>query len=374
VFDLRQIVLNDAGLLHVDGRQNVERLQQRIAQLLQPTTTVDHYAVTDFSEHFIHLNLSDKFALSLWLRQIILELTQTSSCDTIKEADFTPQTVNVSSLRTFLVARSVLESLEDFAILADVIGICLASEGMDTLSSIVDTLHYHHRCLAAIGAFKPLLEQVIERYQLLRDQAPLERSVVRSLLDLCSTIHAEENLLQQLNYDLARCEHRNTIAMCSPASDNAADILISSHLDSDDEIDRILSSGTTMDEHSLARVFKRLVSRLEENCANPTKPPLCGKWFSHLRSFDESTFDGVMREWLSSTTLMSNPRLYRQILPTLIGSDCLTLSTFVQIVDDCKHMSDADNYPARITLELGILEAIIPPISSQTPATVPVSR
>jgi mediator of RNA polymerase II transcription subunit 12 len=374
VFDLRRIVLNNAGFLHVDEMQSIERLQQMITRHLRQVPNVDLDTITDFSEHFTHLSLSDKLGLSLWLRQTVLELTQTNSFNKSEEVDLPAQTVRDSTLRIFLVARNILESLEDFAILADVIGICLASEPMDTLSSLVDTIHYHHRCLAAIGAFKPLLEQAIERYQSLRDNAPLERSLVRSLLDLCSTIQAEETLVQQLTYDLARCEQRNTIAMCSPASDNAADILTSSLLDSDDEIERILSSGTTMDEHSLARVFKRLVSRLEESCATPTKPALCGKWFSHLRTFDESTFDGVMREWLSSTSFMSDPRLYLQILPTLIGSECLTLSIFVQIVDDCKHMSETNDYAARVALELGILEAVLTPNSSHSPATLPVGR
>jgi mediator of RNA polymerase II transcription subunit 12 len=373
VADLRRILLHSAGIPDIHESQKVDRLYQNIAEQIDATPDLESRTFLDFTDQFHSWTLSDKFALSFRLRQKFMDMTKNNSSYPSKIGDLKQQVGWTSVLRTFLFVRNILECLEDVAILADVVGICFASGNTDTLSSLVDTLHYHHRCLAAIGAFKPLLEQVIERYQSLRNEAPLERSFVHSLLDLCTATQADENLLQQLVYDLGNCEQRNTIAMCSPASDNAADILTSSSMDSDDEIERILSSGTTMDEQSLARVFKRLVARLEEGCDTPTKPLLCGKWFSRLRSFDESTFDGVTREWLSSTTFMSNPRLYSQVLPTLIGSECLSFNIFAQIVDDCKHLLDINDYAARVALELGILEALLLPVSSQSPAAITVS-
>lgn len=351
----------------------MEAMKREISKQIQTSPAVDILLDVKFHNCLQVKSLSDKLTLSVWLRQAALD-----SIPTDFEAHRTDELGHTADFalayRLFLVARDVLESLEDYAILADVIGICLPSGSMEVMASLVDTLHFHHRCFAAIGALQPLLKQLIERYQSIRYHSSPERTYLQALADLCTTVGFDESIQQQLNHDISRCDQRNALAMCSPASDNAVDVPMSGALDSDEEVERILSSGTTMDEQSITRMFKRLVVRLEEQTSTlPPKPSRCGQWFAKLRNFDDSTFDGLIREWLSSSTFTSNLACYQQVLPPLIGSECLTLSIFAQIVDDCEQMLGADDYVAKLNLSLGMLDATLPAPSHRSAATIVVS-
>ena len=362
------------GLRDLDESGGLESIQQAIVGEMTVLPISGLRMKEQLASQFQTMTLSRKLALSLWLRQEILTLAQTGYPKPQAGEDFEYTPANTVGLQVFLVARSILECLEDTAILADVVGICLTTSNLEIMATLIDTLHLHHRCFAAMGALQPLFSQAVKRYQSLRHEVPLEKAYLHALADFCTTVGVNDGLVQQLSYDIARCEQRNNVAMCSPASDNAADIFTSTSMDSDEEIDRILSSGTTMDEQSMTRMFKRLTIRLEEqSCVAPPKSSRCGQWFAHLRSFDDSTFDGLMRDWLSSSPFASNPTGYRRVLPALIGSECLTLSTFVQIIDDCTQMLDARSPDARASLEIGILETILPMPASASPATASVS-
>jgi mediator of RNA polymerase II transcription subunit 12 len=373
VFDLKRIILQSADLQRLDESEDIESIKQVISRSLSPSRDAELPLDNNFLNRLRAKCLSEKIALSVWLRQEVLGLADhDTEPPQHSETPTHPLGYSFTS-QVFFVARDILESIDDIAILADVIGICLISSGMEAMASLINTLHFHYRCFAAIGALRPLLKKFIERYQSLRyDSSSLEKPYLQALADICSIAGVDEGVQQQLNYDISRCDQRNNIAMCSPASDNAADMFTSSSMDSDDEIDRILSSGTTMDEQSMARMFKRLTLRLEKQTL--AKSSRCGQWFSHLRSFDDSAFDGLIRDWLSSSTFTSNPTHYRLVLPALIGSECLTLTTFVQIVDDCVQMLGADDHSAKIILGLGLLEAILPVASSGSTATIPVGN
>jgi mediator of RNA polymerase II transcription subunit 12, fungi type len=315
------------------------------------------------------LTLSGKLEISLWLRQEIMNRVKSLKNAEGYESELNLDQVSVSWL--FFIARDVLERLEDISILADVIGLCLTTDHAEVQSSIVETLHYHNLCFAAIGALQPLLTQVIERYQTLRNEMPLERLFLQSIADLCTTVGGDSNVIQQLNYDLARCDQRNAMVICSPASDNAGDILTSTPMDSDEDIERIFSSGNTMDEQSMSRVFKRLIIRLGESSSGSCQSR-CGQWFSRLRSFDEANFDALMRTWLSSTLCTATIEQHRQMFPALVGSSCLSLSSVVQIAAERQQSIDLDDYETRGRLEMAILYAVLPFDDNQMPAILSV--
>ncbi|KAF2427586.1 hypothetical protein EJ08DRAFT_637336 [Tothia fuscella] len=351
IFELKRILLRSAGLRNFDDSEDVEAMKCAISRRLQTPKALDDLEVADenFHHHLQGKSLSDQLSIAVWVRQEVIDF---------KLGQPALASGYVSSTQTFLVARDILESIGDVAILADVIGILLKESSMETMASIIDTVHLHYRCFAAVGALQQILKELIENYHGIRHTLSLEKAYLQALADLCTTVGVDESIQQQLSYDLTRCTQRNNIAMCSPASDNAADIISSSSLESDAEIDNILMSGSTMDEQILSRTFKRLVVRLEEQTTSLKPKSLrCGQWFLQLRTFDENAFDGLMREYLSSEVFISNPARYRQVLPPLIGSECLALNTFVQIVGDCAQMLGGDENTLR--LELGMLEAVL---------------
>lgn len=171
------------------------------------------------------------------------------------------------SLSDFHVVRSYLEDFEDHSILADIVGIVATTLDSNVLSAAADTLSYNLETFRAIGAFEPLFEKIAMRYAAIRTVRFPERDLLLSLNDLASTAHADPQLLQLLNYDLSRYDQRNSLAACSPASDSMVDGVTS--LDVEDEIERSLSSGTSMDQQMMSRVFEKIAANLEDQlCKN----------------------------------------------------------------------------------------------------------
>ncbi|TID17547.1 Mediator of RNA polymerase II transcription subunit 12 [Venturia nashicola] len=364
VVDLRQIILDDSGLGigQTNHEDNIELVQDAVSEAMSAPPTL-HFELKGNLARLDSMDLSGKLAISLWLRQDIL-----NRMNATKDAMSYSPSSQSSFVWAFYVARNLLEHFEDFSILADVVGICLPHDHVEVLTSVTDTIYHNGHCFAAIGALKPLSTQVVERYQSLRTEMPLERSYLQSIVDLCVFVGDQSNTIQQLNHDIARCDQRNAMAICSPASDNAVDMLSTTPMESDEEIERILSSGTTMDEQSMSRVFKRLTTRLLErptDCGGH-----CGRWFSRLRSFDETNFDGLMRRWVASIIGGVPVESYRQIFPSLVGSSCLSLQTIIQIADERVQSTNLDNSIAT-SLEVAVLYALLPFDDGKLPATIP---
>jgi mediator of RNA polymerase II transcription subunit 12 len=247
------------------------------------------------------------------------------------------ETAAVSSMLPceYHTIRSYLEQCDDLAILADVVGITASSLDMAVLASVADTLHHHMKAFRAIGAFDPLLGRVVMRYAAIRTVRFPERDLLLGLQSLARTAQPDGQLLQLIAYDLNRLEQKNAMVACSPASDNMGEVMQHTGTYSDDEIERILSSGTSMDQQMMARVLRKIVCNLEEHVSKGYRhfenyPP----WFWRLRSFDEATFDVVLYEWLESCLVTSHLHALRTAVPSLVASSCMDLSILLDILCD----------------------------------------
>jgi mediator of RNA polymerase II transcription subunit 12 len=171
------------------------------------------------------------------------------------------------------------------------------------------------------------------RYAAIRTVRFPERELLLSLQSLATAVQSDSQLLQLLSYDLSRLDQKNSMAACSPASDNMGEVMQHTATYSDDEIERVLSSGTSMDQQMMARVLRKIVCNLEEHTNKgylqlESHPA----WFWRLRSFDEPTFDGVLHDWLASSLVNSQIRTLRVAVPPLVSSGCMTLSNFLSIL------------------------------------------
>jgi mediator of RNA polymerase II transcription subunit 12 len=159
-----------------------------------------------------------------------------------------------------------------------------------------------------------------------------ERELILSLHNLARNVQPDGQLLQLLVYDLNRLDQKNSIAACSPASDNMGEVMQHSSTYSDDEIERILSSGTSMDQQMMARVLRKIVSNLEDHlnkgCLQFESYPA---WFWRLRNFDEATFDIVLQEWLESCLVNCQMSSLRVAIPLLVATGCMALSNFLDV-------------------------------------------
>lgn len=236
----------------------------------------------------------------------------------------------------FHTIRSYLERFDDLAILADVVNITTSSLDPNVLACAADTLIFHMKAFRAIGALDTLFNRIAMRYAAIRTIRFPERQLLLSLNNLASIIPGDGQLLQLLSYDLSRLDQKNSIAACSPASDNMGEAMQNTASHSDDEIECILSSGTSMDHQMMARVLRKIICNLEEHVAvNYQHFDNYPIWLHRLRSFDEPAFETTVNEWLISCLMSHRVDTLRIVLPCLVASACMGLSSFLETLRAC---------------------------------------
>lgn len=238
--------------------------------------------------------------------------------------------VSLITPHDFHVVRSYLEQFQDLPLLADVVNIVASSLDPCVLASAADTIHYHLKSFRAIGAFDSLFARVVNRYAAIRTIRFPERELLLSLSNLTRTLRLDNPLLQLLNYDLSRLDQKNSMAACSPASDNMGEVIYNISSSLEDEIERILSSGNSMDQQVMTRVLRKITGSLQD-CVSKglLQSDSYSGWFYRLRSFDDSTFDVVLNEWVNLCLSNHQVEILFLALPTLVGSGCMPLSGFL---------------------------------------------
>lgn len=343
--------------------------ESRMAHTLRYRFTEDlHTAISTPPNYFDSLNLLQKqclgvkLAISRWLREFVFSRMAPPDSP-LAEVYSMASKVAPINLAQFCLIRDALEQAQDFPIIADVLGLMLVTNDYAILGGIADTLSNHSLVFAAIGALVPLLSQLTERYGSLRGEKLPDKQFLRVYINLCNSIRVDPQLLQLLKYDLCRIEQQqvNAVAVCSPASDNLGDTLASANADTDEEFERILSSGTSMDEQMMGRMFKRLVVRLAEESVRGTSQSLSiMTWFPRLRNFDEKTFDRLVQEWVSGLILEHQLQVLRLAIPRLVVSGCFTLEGYADCSTKLLPVVARRQMDAATAMSREVLEAVLP--------------
>lgn len=272
---------------------------------------------------------------------------------------FATGSICTASPSSFEIVRHYLEQFNDLSILADVVGIAATSFDSLVLSASADTLCYHYKAFKAIGAFNPLFEKIVMRYTAIRAMRLPERNLLLSITALSNLTPADPHLVQLLDYDLGRYDQRNSLAVCSPVSDTM--IESSSGTDPEDEIERILSSGNSMDHLTMSRVFAKIISYLEQCfCQDgcPTENVLT--WFCRLQNLEENTFHTILASWLSSILTNEQSRLLGIALPPLVVSGCFSLPRLTKTVRECMRRLHPNHPSESLRAAVNGLDAILP--------------
>ncbi|KAF2653975.1 hypothetical protein K491DRAFT_717612 [Lophiostoma macrostomum CBS 122681] len=318
------------------------------------------------------LSPSIRFELAMILRkQVAANMQLVEHAPTKDPSVEEPAVVCTISAQEFHTVRTYLEGFGDYAILADIIGVVATSLDSHVLAAAADTLNYHRLAFRCIGAFEPLFAKVAMRYAAIRTVRFPERELLVSLSDLCRNVLAEGDLVQALAYDLGRHDQKNVAAACSPVSDTMADTFHNMAVDSEEEIDRILSSGTSMDHQIMTRVFGKIVVSLKEQVAKSIVPSgNHAAWFYRLRSFDESCFDGIVIDWTTSLLMKGQSRMMHAAIPPLVVSGCLTLWQFQDITRRAINKSRATSQEDSLRICMHGLDVLLP-TDSLTPLCQP---
>ncbi|KAH0543775.1 hypothetical protein FGG08_001957 [Glutinoglossum americanum] len=344
VRNLRKMLLEGAGFSIQDELRCFYHAKATISSLLpgffDPTDLPEVNEQNSPEPDLNSLNFLSrtiKSELSLWIRrQVDLHVVQGVPVGPNNWRDLTIE-VGISAITAeqFTIIRHILVDFEDFSILADVLKMASSSDNSTVLASVADTVNYHLETLAAIGAANGCFEVLLERHRSLKVRRAAEKFLLVSLFNLASAIPGGGESMQHLAGELAKCDQRTAVAACSPVSDHMTDVLQSTDADFNEDIERLLSSGTSMDKHTLARLFETVLSRMESAWGDPEPQLLSfGLLLARLRTFDERNFDGLMSKWVSRLLLTTSRPTLSQTLPPLVNSGCVVLSTAVSCSAD----------------------------------------
>jgi mediator of RNA polymerase II transcription subunit 12 len=241
----------------------------------------------------------------------------------------------MASLRYFCGIRTALEVCGDHRTLADVVQSGSLADDPALLTTIANTVNMHAKSFGAMGCLQSLLGQLLERYNAMRSQQPLDRKFTLALMGLVKRFPDRHHIVGHLEQDLAICEQQNSMNVCSPASDNIVSMQ-ASNLASDSDIDAVFASGNNMDEQLMQRVFSRIVQRARKTNAPDSQFPskVCG-WLDQLRAVavDPSSFDQMalnhVRACLKASEQVVAPC---NMITAIVASGCTSFATMAEEV------------------------------------------
>ena len=239
-----------------------------------------------------------------------------------------------------------------------------SSDNSGILSSIADTISYNIEIFSVLGCVNDILQLLFNRYKKLQLRRTVEKYVLASFVDLASFPGCNEETRRQLQHDLAVYDQRNPMAY-SPVSDNEfLNVIQDGNADFNEEMDRLLQNGSSIDKGTLTRIFNVIISRTE--CLfgdNAFHSRFLFASLMKLRQLDCTNFDILMNAWINRIFLRpsSRPPLL-QILAMLIAGSCVELDSVVksglQVLNDsqiCTKLSRS----AAAELAAQVLELVV---------------
>ena len=304
-----------------------------------------------------------RFEISLWIRTKVLALFS------VVPETFSPQAASCNeetpmTLDDFKSVREILETFEDFPILADVLRILSKCNDKFLLGAVTNTLNTHIDVFQSIGAAEEISQLLISRMEEYYTRSPADKPILLSLLDLGETLPVLRRMKRALQQELELCEPKNPIVACSPVSEHMVEALHSTDSDFLDEARLLLSSGTSMDRKTISDMFSTVAKRLQIAWfKNGPLVPSFVDILSKLRPFDPVAFDALMLDWLEGILWCeSRPQLASIVVPLLCQRAMNLLSfirRFVSGSKEDKHLRST----TRIVLDVVALFVTEPSIS-----------
>lgn len=322
--NLRNSVLSRAGFdanmedrLVQDCKEAIMQELRRLRSATQRSSTEEVLPHPAFSR----LSWTVRSAISTWLRSHVAEAVAASAPSADAHAILTSHMM--INCEQFHYIRHVLESLEDDAVLADVVGILTSTRDEELLSSLVATIQYHADAFSALGALKPLQRQICQIYMSWRAVRPTMPHLSSALLALCTSFPVEVPSVKLLQQDFVRGDRGRAVAACSPYSDGIAESLQQAGATFIEDFEAILQSEPNMNEQTMNGMFSVLTDRIEKQskfpedvttlfsfcqllsrlklCRKVQGDALVKKWFPRLLSTVEASFGTILVRYLIAT-------------------------------------------------------------------------
>lgn len=367
------MLLNSLGLSAEEETRVVDAIKGKIAsQVPELFLSLDGSYSIDLDYTLLSQNV--KSAVARWIRQHLISRLQVyNECDTSDE-DFDRQiptssrhSSNFMTLEQFQLVRHILEELEDFSILADVLFIVSSGGQGLILTDVTDTVNHYFDIFDAIGAADCLFRSL---YQQVRDSCGQElpdKDFLESLMDLACHLSDVDEEVRNLQKEMSAHVSRHSAAAYSPISDNMVEaVQFTTEPTFADEMDQMLASGTSMDKQTLTRVFRTIIDHLETSDRKSTHlTTRFAQLLARLRKFAPKTFNALLRGWLQELPI-SNPRKeISKITPPLICARVVSLD--VVLNNTTLLLSHNGNRDAQATLALDLLAIVTEARSGRMP-------
>ncbi|KAK3994970.1 putative mediator of RNA polymerase II transcription [Cladorrhinum sp. PSN332] len=336
---IRSGILRRAAFNVADEAQNAELALKCIKQILglpldpnDPILRRKPWSVKKLAKNIYFSGRALKAEVGLWLRDsLIVPTPAPSSAEKGKAKARGPQI----SPTMFDHIRHVLEAAEDLSMLADILRSLIEYSCVEVLAAITNTVCRHVFVFAALGVSKLMFAHLHKRLKIVyKEQGLAARPLLAALVSLAPRIPGMEELAVVLSRDLAMSDRRNPVDACSPVSDNMLARLQDD--DSDlEEIEKALSTGTSMDRKTLENLFHTIVQRLQASWdKDKDRQRAYTMLLTRLRRFDTQHFDSIMGKWLAYLrTDVNRPSVIR-IYPLLVSVGCLSLRAILSTTSD----------------------------------------
>ena len=338
VLNLRQILQASTGSSTTKENEELATAKAGISAKVQgffPYTQVPKASRAQ-SYELSQLSQTIKSALGRWVRrtvasQLLFHQTDTAQYDALRVGRVKGPFILISP-EQFGNIRSILENLDEYPILADVIKICTNTVDITVLTAASNTVNYHFEIFSAIGAASDLFQALYNRYEDSYSQTVKQKLLTESLIDLdCRLSHSSRGR-SHLRPKLLIYEQNAIPAACSPISDYMSEPLHPSESAFIDAVEQSFTSGTLMEDQVLEQVFKKTTTRLQQswNASEDKSVNNLTDLLLRLRNYGVSLFEKLLSQWLDEFfASRPRPRL-RDVMPSFICAGVTRLSTLLE--------------------------------------------
>ncbi|KFA60599.1 hypothetical protein S40285_07989 [Stachybotrys chlorohalonatus IBT 40285] len=236
------------------------------------------------------------------------------------------------SLPMFTSVRAIMESTEDFAMFADILRSCVKASNPEVLASCADTINLNLRIFLALGAAEELFDSLLQRLRMMGPgQTVPARPLLAALSSLAERMPSRVQMAQELLQELIQNDRSNAIDACSPVSDSMMSHMHNRENEVSEEIEKLLTSGNSIDPPTMNRMFRNIVPRLDVGWAKADDSRrVLALLLARLRIFDTQHFDKLMSDWLCHLRALGTRPELMQLLPLLVSLGCISIDVLMR--------------------------------------------
>ena len=249
---------------------------------------------------------------------------------------------NPAGVALFTSVRTILESIQDFSMLSEIIQSCLKSSDAEILAACTDTINANLQVFLALGTASDSFSVLVERVKATRQQGTVPRPMLAAVTHLAQRVPGREEAAKQLQHELLQSDRSNAIDACSPVSDSMVAQTQSGEGEVSEEIDKLLASGNRIDHPTMNRLFRRILPRLEAGWAKEDDSRrVFVNLLTKMRVFDAQHFDKLLSDWISHVRSLSQRSSLSGLFPLLVTGGCATVTTLLHTANASPPMTSS---------------------------------